>query len=75
MSLPRIKRTLPPDRREDVAQRVAQGGYVNAGECMRQLIRSDATIQQDRQLGDSVAAHETRRGDTPAGDWRCGTDG
>ena len=43
MSLHRIKLTLPPDLREYVARRVALGGYVNAGEYMRQLIRSDAT--------------------------------
>jgi Arc/MetJ-type ribon-helix-helix transcriptional regulator len=68
MSLHRIKLTLPPDLREYVARRVAQGGYVNAGEYMRQLIRSDATSQQGRRLGDRLAADETRRGGTPAGD-------
>jgi Arc/MetJ-type ribon-helix-helix transcriptional regulator len=31
----RIKLTLPPDLRAYVARRVAQGGYVNAGEYMR----------------------------------------
>jgi Arc/MetJ-type ribon-helix-helix transcriptional regulator len=70
MSLPRIKLTLPPNLREYVARRMALGGYVNAGEYMRQLIRSDATEQQDRRLGDSLAADETRRGGTPAGDSR-----
>ena len=70
MSLHRIKLTLPPDLREYVARRVAQGGYVNAGEYMRQLIRSDATDQQDRRLGNRLAADETRRGGTPAGDSR-----
>jgi len=49
---------------------VAQGGYVNAGEYMRQLIRSDATDQQERRLGDRSAADETRRGGTPACDSR-----
>ena len=52
MTLPRIKFTLPPDLREYVDRRVLQGGYVNAGETMRQLIRSDATDQQDRRLGE-----------------------
>jgi Arc/MetJ-type ribon-helix-helix transcriptional regulator len=70
MTLRRIKLTLPPDLLEYVARRVAQGGYVNAGEYMRQLIRSDATSQQDRRLGDRLAADETRRGGTPAGDSR-----
>lgn len=70
MSLPRIKLTLPPDLREYVTRRVAQGGYVNAGEYMRQMVRSDATDQQDRRLGDSLAADETRRGGTPVGDSR-----
>jgi putative addiction module CopG family antidote len=70
MTLHRIKFTLPPDLREYIARRVAQGGYVNAGEYMRQLIRSDATDQQDRRLGDRLAADETRRGGTPAGDAR-----
>lgn len=70
MTLHRIKLTLPPDLREYVDRRVAQGGYINAGEYMRQLIRSDATDQQDRRLGDRLAADETRRGGTPAGDSR-----
>ena len=70
MSLPRIKLTLPPDLREYVARRVALGGYVNAGEYMRQLTRSDATDQQDRRLGSRLAADETRRGGTPVGDAR-----
>ena len=70
MTLHRIKLTLPPDLREYVARRVAQGGYINSGEYMRHLIRSDATDQQDRRLRDSLAADETRRGGTPAGDSR-----
>ncbi len=70
MTLRRIKLTLPPDLLEYVARRVAQGGYVNAGEYMRQLIRSDAADQQDRRLGNRLAADETRRGGTPAGDSR-----
>lgn len=37
---------------------------------MRQLMRSDATDQQDRRLGDGLAADATRRGGTPAGDSR-----
>ena len=49
---------------------MAQGGYVNAGEYMRQLIRSDATDQQDRRLGDRLAGDETRRGGTTVGDAR-----
>jgi hypothetical protein len=49
---------------------VAQDGYVNAGEYMRQLIRSDATDQHDRRLGDSLAANGTRRTGTPTGDSR-----
>ena len=73
MSLPRIKLTLPPDLREFVARRVAQGGYVDAGEYTRQLIRSDATDRQDRRLRDRLAADETRRGGTPVGDSRRGT--
>ena len=70
MTLHRIKLTLPPDLREYVARRVAQGGYINAGEYMRHLIRSDARDQQDRRLRDSLAADETRNGGTPAGDSR-----
>lgn len=70
MTLHRIKLTLPPDLREYVARRVAQGGFINAGEYMRQLIRSDATDQPDRRLRDRLAADETRRGGTPAGDSR-----
>ena len=74
MILQRIRLTLVPVLSEYVARRVAQGGYVNAGEYMRQLIRCDATSQQDRRLGDRLAGDETRRGGTPAGDSRCGTD-
>ena len=70
MTLHRIKLTLPPDLREYVARRVAHGGYVNAGEYMRQLIRSDATDQQDSRLGRRLAADGARRGGTPAGDSR-----
>ena len=70
MSLHRIKLTLPPDLREYVARRVAQGGYINAGEYMRHLIRSDATDQQDSRLGSRLAADETRRGGPPVGDSR-----
>jgi len=73
MSLPRIKLTLPPDLREYVDRRVALGGYVNAGEYMRQLIRSDAMVQQDRRLRDGLVAHESGRGGTPDGDSRTGT--
>ncbi len=39
-------------------------------EAMRQLIRSDATEQQDRRPGDSLAADQTRRGGMPVGDSR-----
>jgi Arc/MetJ-type ribon-helix-helix transcriptional regulator len=70
MSLPKIKLTLPADLREYVARRVALGGYVNAGEYMRQLIRSDAIAQQERRLRDRLAADESRRGGTPDGDSR-----
>ncbi len=70
MTLHRIKLTLPPDLREYVARRVAQGGYINAGEYMRHLIRSDATDQQDSRLGSRLAADETRRGGPPVGDSR-----
>lgn len=70
MTLHRIKLTLPPDLREYVARRVAQGGFINAGEYMRQLIRSDATDQQDHRLGSRLAADETRRGGPPVGDSR-----
>ncbi len=73
MSLPRIKLTLPPDLRECVDRRVVLGGYVNAGEYMRQLIRSDAMAQQGRRLRDRSAAHESGRGDMPDGDSRRGT--
>jgi Arc/MetJ-type ribon-helix-helix transcriptional regulator len=66
-SLPGIKLTLPTDLQEYVAQRVALGGYVNPGEYMRQLIRSDAVVQQERRLRDRLAADETRRGGTPVG--------
>lgn len=70
MSLHRIKLTLPTDLREYVARRVAQGGFINAGETMRQLIRSDATDQQDSRLGSRLVADETRRGGPPVGDSR-----
>lgn len=70
MTLHRIKLTLPPDLREYVARRVAQGGYINAGEYMRHLIRSDATDQQDSRLGSRLAADETSRGGPPVGDSR-----
>jgi len=49
---------------------VALGGYVNPGEYMRQLIRSDAMVQQDRRLRDGMVAHESGRGDLPDGDSR-----
>ena len=61
---------MPPDLREYIARRVAQDGYVNAGEYMRELIRSDAAEQQDLRRRDRLAADETRRGGTPAGDSR-----
>ena len=67
MSLPRIKLTLPPDLCEYVDRRVALGGYVNAGEYMRQLIRSDAMAQQDRPLRDRLVTHESGCGDMPDG--------
>lgn len=67
MSLHRIEFTLPPDFREYVAWRVALGGCVNAGEYMRQLIRSDAVVQQDRRLRGGMVAHESGRGDMPDG--------
>ncbi len=70
MTLHRIKLTLPPDLREYVARRVAQGGFINAGEYMRQLIRNDATDQQDHRLGSRLTADETRRGGPPVGDSR-----
>jgi Arc/MetJ-type ribon-helix-helix transcriptional regulator len=56
MGVLRTKLMLPPDLRKYVAQRVALGGFVNAGECMRQLIRSDAEAQQDGRLRDGLAA-------------------
>jgi Arc/MetJ-type ribon-helix-helix transcriptional regulator len=70
MSLPRVKLTLLPDLREYVDRRVALGSYVNAGEYMRQLIRSDAAEQHDQRLRDGLAAHESGHGDAPDGDAR-----
>jgi Arc/MetJ-type ribon-helix-helix transcriptional regulator len=52
MSLPRIKLSLPPDLREYLDRRVLLGGFVNAGEYMRQLIRSDAEAQKGDRLRD-----------------------
>lgn len=73
MSLPRIKLELPPDLREYVDRRVALGGYVNAGEYMRQLIRSDAMAQHDRRPCGRLAAHTSGRSDVPGGDSRRDT--
>lgn len=73
MGLLRIKLTLPSDLREYVVRRVTLGGYINAGEYVRQLIRSDALAQQDRRLRDGLAAHESGRGDLPDGASRRGT--
>jgi Arc/MetJ-type ribon-helix-helix transcriptional regulator len=67
MSLPRIKLTLPPDLREYVDRRVLLGGFVNAGEYMRQLIRSDAEAQQDGRLRDRLAAQQSGGGNMPGG--------
>jgi Arc/MetJ-type ribon-helix-helix transcriptional regulator len=70
MSLPWIKLTLPPDLREYVDRRVLLGGFVNAGEYMRQLIRSDAQAQQDGRLRDRLAAHQSGGGSVPGSDSR-----
>jgi Arc/MetJ-type ribon-helix-helix transcriptional regulator len=70
MSLPRIKLTLPPDLREYVDRRVTLGGYVNAGEYMRQLIRMAAADQHRQRLGDRLAARKSGLGDTADGDTR-----
>jgi hypothetical protein len=59
MSLPMNKLTLPPDLCEDVDRRVLLGGFVNAGDDMRQLIRSDARAPQDGRLRDSLASHRS----------------
>jgi Arc/MetJ-type ribon-helix-helix transcriptional regulator len=70
MSLPRIKLTLPPDLREYVDRRVLLGGFVNAGEYMRQLIRSDAQAQQDGRLREKLAAHRSGGDSVPGSDSR-----
>ena len=70
MSLPRIKPTLPPDLREHVDQRVLLGGFVNAGEYMRHLIRSDAEAQQGDRLSDRLAAHRPCGDSLPSRDSR-----
>jgi Arc/MetJ-type ribon-helix-helix transcriptional regulator len=70
MSLPRIKLTLPPDLREYVDRRVLHGGFVNAGEYMRQLIRSDAEAQQGGRLRDRLAAHRAGGDSVPVSDSR-----
>jgi Arc/MetJ-type ribon-helix-helix transcriptional regulator len=70
MSLPRIKLTLPPDLREYVERRVLHGGFVNAGEYMRQLIRSDAEAQQDGRLRDRLTAHRSGGDSVPGSDSR-----
>ncbi len=70
MSLPRVKLTLPPDLREYVDQRVLLDGYVNGGEYMRQLIRSDAEAQQDGRLRDRLAAHQSGADSVPGSDSR-----
>jgi len=70
MSLPRIKLTLPPDLREYVDRRVLLGGFVNAGEYMRHLIRSDAQAQQDGRQRDSLAAHRSGGDSVPCSDSR-----
>ena len=70
MSLPRIKLTLPPDLRDDVDRRVLLGGFVNAGEYMRQLLRSDAEAQRDGRLRDRLAAHRSVGGDVDGSDSR-----
>ncbi len=63
---------MPPDLREFVDRRVLLGGFVNAGEYMRQLIRSDAEAQQGGRLHDRLAAHVSGGGDI--GNSRRGTD-
>jgi hypothetical protein len=50
-----------------VDRRVTLGGYINAGEYMRQLIRSDAMAQYDRRLRDGLAARTSGRDDIPGG--------
>jgi Arc/MetJ-type ribon-helix-helix transcriptional regulator len=70
MSLPRIKLTLPTDLREYVDRRVLLGGFANAGEYMRQLIRSDAEAQQDGRLRDGLAAHRSGGDSVPGSDSR-----
>jgi Arc/MetJ-type ribon-helix-helix transcriptional regulator len=70
MSLLRIKLTLPPSLREYADRRVLLGGFVNAGEYMRQLIRSDAEARQDGRLRDRLAAHQSGGGNMPGGDSR-----
>jgi Arc/MetJ-type ribon-helix-helix transcriptional regulator len=70
MSLPGIKLTLPPDLLEYVDRRVLHGGFVNAGEYMRQLIRSDAEAQQDGRLRNRLAAHRSGGDSVPGNDSR-----
>jgi Arc/MetJ-type ribon-helix-helix transcriptional regulator len=70
MSLPRIKLTLPQDLREYVDRRVLLGGFVNVGEYMRQLIRSDAQAQQDGRLRERLAAHRSGGDSAPGSDSR-----
>jgi hypothetical protein len=74
MSLPMNKLTLPPDLCEDVDRRVLLGGFVNAGDDMRQLIRSDARAPQDGRLRDSLASHRSGGDSVPGNDSRRGTD-
>jgi hypothetical protein len=57
-----------------VDRRVLLGGFVNAGDDMRQLIRSDARAPQDGRLRDSLASHRsatacpaTTRAEAPTG--------
>jgi|APTNR8051073442_1049403.scaffolds.fasta_scaffold27114_3 Arc/MetJ-type ribon-helix-helix transcriptional regulator len=70
MSLPMNKLTLPPDLCEDVDRRVLLGGFVNAGDDMRQLIRSDARAPQDGRLRDSLASHRSGGDSVPGNDSR-----
>jgi Arc/MetJ-type ribon-helix-helix transcriptional regulator len=70
MNLPRIKLTLPPDLRKYVDRRVLLGGFVNAGEYMRQLIRSDVEAQQGGRLRDRLAAHRSGGYRMPGSDSR-----
>lgn len=49
MSLPEIEFTSPRDLRRYVDRCVWLGGHVNAGDCLQQVMRSDAEAWQDVQ--------------------------